>query len=158
LEQCELNLLIDEINCSLNNIELFLKLVITKINQTTKGDSTYLSTNLKPIYKHFFKQFNERAMQILVEILILFNNKNGQITLNPKIFEFKLNFEKILNYLLNDFVEKKLEKRLEYKLKDSKERFEMASALIDEKVTSLTKFAIKMILRHVDDLIKYLNV
>jgi hypothetical protein len=117
-----------------------------------------LSTNLKPIYKHFFKQFNERAMQILVEILILFNNKNGQITLNPKIFEFKLNFEKILNYLLNDFVEKKLEKRLEYKLKDSKERFEMASALIDEKVTSLTKFAIKMILRHVDDLIKYLNV
>ena len=153
VEQCQLNLLIDEINCSLNNIEIFLKLIIKKINFTKENDGYYLNNNLKSIYEFYFDIAKERSMQLLIQILLLFNSSQD----NPKLFETRLNFERILNYLLNDHVEKETKYDLLYKVSNKSKQFQISMKLIDKKVKSLFEYSTKIILKHAFNLIKYIK-
>jgi hypothetical protein len=160
VEQCQISLLTDETNCSLNSIELMIKLVLQKINNIITFENNDI---LKYTAKFYSRLFKERAMQILIQILLLFNDNmnsfNNEVNidkLNAKL-EIKLHLEKLLDYLLNDYVEFVLDKDIDFKLKKKDEKFHVISNLISKKIKSLTEYSIRVILKHIYYEIKYLN-
>ncbi len=160
IEQCQISLLTDETNCSLNSIELIIKLILQKTNIIITIEKNDI---LKYTAEFYTKLFKERAMQILIQILLLFNdnmsNLNNEVSidkLNAKL-EIKINLEKLLDYLLNDYVEYVLNKDIDFKLKKKDEKFHVISNLISKKIKSLTEYSIRIILKHIYYEIKYLN-
>lgn len=162
LEQCQLNMFTEELNCGLTNVDLFIKLVLKRI-EMSKQD--ILFAKYKPIYEYYFEIFKERSMQSLAQLLILFNNlnrisakninRNMLNTLN--YFELKLNLEKLLNFLVNEYAEKLVKTDLGYKFENKQNRFQILSNVIDKKIRSLVNNSLRIILKHVMNLIKILN-
>ena len=160
IEQCQISLLTDETNCSLTSIELIIKLVLHKMNTTIAIETNHI---LKYTTKFYSRLFKERAMQILIQILLLFNDNmsslNNEVNiskLNSKI-EIKIHLEKLLDYLLNNYVEYVLDKDIDFKLKKKDEKFHIISNIISKKIKSLTEYSIRIILKHIYHEIKYLN-
>jgi hypothetical protein len=138
LEECQINLLIDEKNCSFEKIEAFLKLVMKRINLPSKNKPF---GHLEEFYKLYFESVREKSMEILIEILILFDNFNFRVYR-------KFDFVEILNGLLEDFVKKELNSSLEYKLSNKKAKFNMQINLIDKKISNLVTISKRVILKH----------
>ena len=159
LEQCQLNLLIDEHDCSLSKIELLTKLVVEKINTTISAPPTdvninyYHLSNLQPIYDHYFDVFKDRAMQILIGVLILMKNNyvedDADEVATYRMFEAKLNLEKLLNYLLNDYVERTIANDIEFRVRSQHEQFQIVSELINAKIKTLRDKSAQLFLKHV---------
>lgn len=149
LEQCQINMLIDEDRCSPNDIELVIKLIIKKIDSNGLFD---------PFNDFFFKKFKTRSMQILTQILILLNNiknndifgfsVNMMIADSEKFYEFKFNLEKLLNYLLNEYAIEKARIDLSFKLSNKHDRFKITSHIIDLKIANLVNFSLHIILKN----------
>jgi len=138
LEECQLNLLIDEKNCSFEKIETFLKLVMKRINLPSRNKSF---GHLEEFYKLYFDSVREKSMEILVEILILFDNFNFHVYR-------KFDFVEILNVLLEDFVKKELTSNIQYKLSNKRAKFNMQINLIDKKISDLVTISKRVILNH----------
>ncbi|CAF0909295.1 unnamed protein product [Brachionus calyciflorus] len=160
LEQCQINMFTDEINCGLNHIELFTKLMIKKLNLTERSE---LEAHQGPIYDFYVGIFKDRSMQILTQLLILLNNLkndpndfnvNHILTNSERYYELKYNLEKVLNHLLNEFAETKAKYDVRYKLFDKQGKFMIISNLIDKKVASLVDSSTRIILNHLVKLIR----
>ena len=153
IEQCQLNLIVDEENCSLQRIELFLNLIHRKLSSFIKNDPVYLRGDFEAFFKFYIDLVRERSMQIIVEILLLFEKYHS----NFGQLQLKFTLEKLMNRLLNDFVRKQLASDLEYKLGDTQSKSQLELHIIDKKIRSLVKFSLEMILKHLVNLIKRVN-
>lgn len=160
LEQCQINMLLDEDHCGLNNIEMIIKLIIKKFK------TTQFSQFHEPLNSFYFKTFKNRAMQILTQILIFLNNikneifgvyRNMVIIDSEKFYELKFNLEKLLNHLLNEYAHDKLKYDIKFKIMNQHERFKMISEIIDLKILRLVNFSIRMILNNLFKQIKSLR-
>lgn len=160
LEQCQINMLIDEDHCGLNKIELIIKLVIEKFKTIQFGHF------YEPLNSFYFRTFKNRAMQILTQILIFLNNvkneifgiyRNMMIIDSEKFYEFKFNLEKLLNHLLNEYAHEKVKFDIKYKILNKHQRFKMISKIIDLKILRLVNFSIRMILNNLFKQFKNLN-
>jgi hypothetical protein len=149
LEVCQVNLLIDEHSCSLKKIEIFLNLIIKKLDFLVK-DKPGRWNHLEKFFKLYFDSVKDKSMEILIEILILFDHFN----INP---HEKLNFGSMLNKLLEDFVNAKLKFNLNYKLGDTDDKFYMKLHLIDKKINKLIVFSKRKILKHLLNSIQLIN-
>lgn len=153
LEQCQLTLMINEVQCSLANIMLTVNLVLIKLNSTKKIDKIYIN-DFKIIYNYYSNLFRERSMQVIMEILILLNNQNILNTnLNEeKIFITKLHFDRLLSYLLNNYVKSRLNELRKYFLFDELKQNEKITYILNEKLRYLNDISVKLILSRVNNL------
>ena len=154
LEQCQLRLMIDESNCSLSNIELMINLILIKLNSTEQMNKIY-TNNLKLIYKHYSNLFTDRSMQILTQILILFKNQN--IINNNLDYEknqmTRFHLERLLSYLLNGYINEKLNNFPRYFLLDDFHKSKEYTYLISQKLRDLNHISLKFILSKISNTI-----
>jgi hypothetical protein len=87
------------------------------------------------------------------------SDMNNEININilNKKLEVKMHLEKLLNLLLNDYVENIVENDFGFKFKQKDEKFHVISSLISHKIKMLTKYSIKIISDHINYQLKYLN-
>ena len=151
LEQCQLRLIIDETQCSLNNIELIINLVLIKFNSTEKMNLLF-ANNFKLIYEHYASLFKERSMQILTQILILLKNRNifNSVINEEKLLITKIHLDKLLSYLLDIYISEKLKEfPAYYLLSDYKINKQF---LLTEKLKDLNDASMKFVLSRVSNI------
>ena len=146
LEQCQLKFMINEVQCSLTNIIITVNLVLVKFN-SKNIDKIYIN-NFKIIYNYYSNLFRERSMQVIMEILILLNNRNIVKTYlkEDKIFLTKIYLDRSLSYLLNNYVKSKLNELQNYFLFDKLSKNEKISYILNEKLSYLNDVSVKLIL------------
>ena len=155
LEQCQSRMLIDEVQCSLKNIELLIRLVLAKSKETSK----FYTNNFQTVFKFFMNIFKERSMQILTEILILLKKKTFILKENHNemsIWIVQSNMEKLLDNLLNEYVAGVLESsRQKSCLLEGRSGYDRCVTLIvTEKLKSLNDYSVKMVFNRVINLVK----
>jgi len=155
LEQCQSRLLIDEVECSLKNVESLIRLVLTKSREISK----FYTNNFQTIYSFFMNTFKERSMQILTEILILLKKNILLLKENHNeisIWLVQSNMEKLLDSLLNEYVMEVLESsRQKSCLLEGRLGYERCVTLIvKEKLRTLNDYSVKVIFKRVINLVK----
>ena len=166
LEHCQAHLLIDPATCSLNSIELIVKLVIKECNSTLLlANSNIEQSSFSAITEHYCERFNERSMQILVQILVLFESNYDQLTsialekfkLYGRLGAYKLNILGLLNYLLNEYAVQVLRSYPVAHFIGNQERYELKNFVKKAKIAQIFEYSQSFILKHVLDLIKRLR-
>lgn len=157
LEQCQINMLIDEDHCGLNNVELIIKLIIKKFSLVQHSGIH------EPFDSFYSKAFKDRAMQTLTQILILLNNLKIGASINrlamesEKLYEYKFNLERLLNHLLNEYAHDKVKFDFKFKIADKQEKFKIISKIIDLKISDLINLSVKMVLKNLAKHVKVLD-
>jgi len=137
---------VDEVRCSLKNVELLIRLILTKSRETSK----FYINNFQIVFKFFLNIFKERSMQILTEILILLKKNTLVLKENHNelsVWFVQSNLEKLLHNLLNDYVVVVLEtSRLKSCLLEGRNGYEKCvMVIIREKLKNLNDFSVRMI-------------
>lgn len=157
LEQCQLKLMIDETQCSLDNIQLIINLILIKVNSTEQINRIY-TNNLKIIYKHYSNLFIEKSLQILTQLLILFKNNSNHYNLNEdNLVVTKYNLDKLFTFMLDFYVKEKIKNLPTYYLLDDYEKYKQFSFLLTEKLKDLNDVSNKLILNRVANLVENLK-
>ena len=156
VEQCQSKLFLNEHQCSLQNIELLIKLFLQKTSAIVVMNRVY-TNNFKTIYSHYVSLFKQRSMQILTQILVFLKQKKFQPNENSAVMfanELEFNLETLLNDLLNSYVAERMKECFKCKLFASNERKEYETNILREKLNELNGLSVQTVFDRVVDLIK----
>jgi hypothetical protein len=153
LEYCQIKLIIDQIHCSFSNIELIIKTVLKRYKATIVLNKNVGLDRLRPIYEFYYDIFEEKAMEISTQILLLINDQHFK-----EFIPIKIGIQRILNYLLFKFAQKyEHNSNVKSRVMTNEDKFKISMQIIDNKIEKLTEISIRFLLKHVFKLIQKID-